>query len=572
MLSKEMLVFYGEDCLPYKDSERQVHYPIVGNSFLGASNTTRIKFYIDKIGSTDDTWVANAKLPNGKMGSKILTTGTDENGGYALLELSSFYTQAKGDIYISLNGFYGQVQINETEEDVYEIEGIPTIQATGAVKIAINYATPLTGSDEVEEITLAQVLDEVGTKLDRNSQNYVKSVNENDYSFDSTRLNKGDLVITRDTKEFAKINNNEELEHTSLGVEGLRVHGEQFEIYPEGDQTTMEASDDLTISADGTVHIGSDNQDVEVESDVGDLSLEANDGKALLSGNSVEVKTTSGGDMEIKAVDGNVKVVADTLKFNNKDVATEGYVQGYVSEQIAEIDYSNFFKKYESIVPTTNGTLNIGDGEHTYNELYLSGKINKNSNNYGLLLPNTTSFTSDETLATEDYVQDYAYSKEEINTKLTSMLVYKGSLTVAQLNTLAPTLGETQTGWFYNVSDSGTLNAGNVQVLAGDNVAWTGSSWDKLTMDLSVYNETFLAAGFLQASEIDSVPEVLIFDDNGDITNPNWTGDIDIDYMSPPITDISISQVPDTLHFDTTQNYDNMITDDNWTGIMTITY
>ena len=122
------------------------------------------------------------------------------------------------------------------------------------------------------------------------------------------------------------------------------------------------------------------------------------------------------------------------------------------------------------------------------------------------------------------------------------------------------------------MTDSGVLNAGNVEVLSGDNVAWTGSSWDKLTMDLTQYNETFLAAGFLQASPIDSVPDTLTFDDNGDITNPNWTGNIDIDYMSPPITDISISQVPDTLNFDLTQNYDNMITNADWTGIMTITY
>ena len=164
------------------------------------------------------------------------------------------------------------------------------------------------------------------------------------------------------------------------------------------------------------------------------------------------------------------------------------------------------------------------------------------------------------------------YTKSEIDTKLTSMLVYKGSKTVAELNALSPTLGETQTGWFYNVTDNGVLNAGNVEVLSGDNVAWTGSSWDKLTMDMSIYNQTFLAAGFLQASPIDSVPDTLTFDDNGDITNPNWTGNIDIDYMSPPITDISISQVPDTLNFDLTQNYDNMITNADWTGIMTITY
>ena len=38
MESRIMQVFYGNDCLPYKDSARQVHYPIVGSSFIGTNN------------------------------------------------------------------------------------------------------------------------------------------------------------------------------------------------------------------------------------------------------------------------------------------------------------------------------------------------------------------------------------------------------------------------------------------------------------------------------------------------------------------------------------------------------
>lgn len=65
----------------------------------------------------------------------------------------------------------------------------------------------------------------------------------------------------------------------------------------------------------------------------------------------------------------------------------------------------------------------------------------------------------------------------------------KGSKTVAQLNSLT---GQ-QVGDVYNVTDSGTLTAGSVSVVAGDNVVWvtegSNSHWDKLagTIDLSGY-------------------------------------------------------------------------------------
>lgn len=162
---KIMNVFYGEDLLPYKDSERSVHYPIVGNSFLGASNTTEIHFYIDRIGDINDVWVANSKLPNGKLGNEILKGAYDEelDENYVILKLNTFYTQAKGDLYISLNAFIGGVVVEEND-GIYSMSGTPTIQATGSVKIAINYATPLANGDELSQITLQQLLAAIRTQ------------------------------------------------------------------------------------------------------------------------------------------------------------------------------------------------------------------------------------------------------------------------------------------------------------------------------------------------------------------------------------------------------------------------
>ena len=161
MKTKVLQVFYGADNLPYKDQERTVHFPVIGSGFMGASNTTQIKFYFKEIGDDAVKYVAVSKLPNGKVGSKVLENYFDSelNEPYALLELDSYYTQYKGDLFISLQGYQGGVQVNYNEDtELYEIEGTPTIQATGSIKFTNNYATQFVGSGEEQNITLQQLL------------------------------------------------------------------------------------------------------------------------------------------------------------------------------------------------------------------------------------------------------------------------------------------------------------------------------------------------------------------------------------------------------------------------------
>lgn len=168
---KILQVFLGADGLPYKDQERTVHFPIIGSGFQGASNTTKIRFYYDELVEQDDTetsWVACAKLPNGKIGSKVLETDYDETLGehYALLELDSFYFQYKGDVYISLQGYQGGVQVDYDEEtELYTIYGTPTIAATGSIKLSVNYAPQFVGSGETSNVNFQRILADLGTKL-----------------------------------------------------------------------------------------------------------------------------------------------------------------------------------------------------------------------------------------------------------------------------------------------------------------------------------------------------------------------------------------------------------------------
>ena len=147
MGSRIVKVFYDQSCYPFKDSERTVRYPITGSSFAGSSNVNELHFYVRDIGGVNNlSWVAIVKLPNGKILYQVLTDihlDSEINEYYVTFNLSQFYTQLKGDIYISLNGCLGEVTITTDEEtDISTIQGeidSKTVVATGAVKFSINY-------------------------------------------------------------------------------------------------------------------------------------------------------------------------------------------------------------------------------------------------------------------------------------------------------------------------------------------------------------------------------------------------------------------------------------------------
>ena len=218
---KILQVFYDKNGLPYKDKERQVHFPIAGTGFLGASNTTQIKFYYDELDNLDETtWVAVSKLPNGKVGSRVLESHLDStlNEHYALLELDSYYTQYKGDVFISLQGYQGGVNLDYNEEtSLYEIHGTPTIAATGSIKFTINYANQFVGSGETDNINFQRILADLGTKLGiRANSVYVDTLPNvgNDNTFyviknDPNDSNKANIYIwNSETKHYIWVGDN----------------------------------------------------------------------------------------------------------------------------------------------------------------------------------------------------------------------------------------------------------------------------------------------------------------------------------------------------------------------------
>lgn len=163
-MAKVINVFYNAQGLPFKDKELTTHFPIVGGAFQGADNTTEIRFYVDNLGANRQ-WCVFGKLPNGKKGFKVLTESVldeDEDRYYPFL-LSQFFTQYKGDLYLSLGGYYGNiVELNEEQE--YELQQVSG-EMTGAIKLNIAYSVQMEGSDYDE---LPQWLQALASKLDTN--------------------------------------------------------------------------------------------------------------------------------------------------------------------------------------------------------------------------------------------------------------------------------------------------------------------------------------------------------------------------------------------------------------------
>ena len=205
MESRIMRVFYGNDCLPYKNSARTVHYPIVGNSFVGASNIVQIRFYVRDIGGVDDiSWVAMSKLPNGKLGSQILNEIVyDErlDEYYIALDLSSYYTQYKGDVYIALNGYQGDFTLEQDEETgIYRVvDGTPYIMVTGSIKVAINYAPQLQPGADIDINNMQLIL---GLISDKASIRTTIQVVDNISQADLSGYNAGQLFYDLYSKQY----------------------------------------------------------------------------------------------------------------------------------------------------------------------------------------------------------------------------------------------------------------------------------------------------------------------------------------------------------------------------------
>lgn len=205
-MSKIMRVYYDNAGHPYKDSALSTLYPIVGNEFTGANNTSEIHFYTDNLGIA--TWIANCKLPNGTLVNRLLVPGVDaESNQYFNLPLDSELTSVVGHLKIGLNGYAGNISIDEEElenNDLVVISGTPTIVATGIIDIAMNYSPITIPISSLTPNEYQELLAIIGSKLD--TIKGIVVVNSIIGAEPTTYAN-GQIIYDKNDKTFYKVSN-----------------------------------------------------------------------------------------------------------------------------------------------------------------------------------------------------------------------------------------------------------------------------------------------------------------------------------------------------------------------------
>ena len=509
MNSRVMQVYYDANLLPFKDKERKVHFPIAGNTFAGNHKTTNIHFYVDQIGGTTGvSWVIVSKLPNGKIGYEPLSAiGYDDEGTpYLDFDMSGYYTSVKGDLYLALRGYQGQITFTDSNSDgIYEINGDPLIEVTGTIKFAINYSPMVNTGTQVLPTDVDRLISALGNYI-ANGNGIVVLPNT---SADISGYENGQMFYVKSEKALYTKSSGS----LSFYSKSLQVY--PYDIYGFNSSTTLENMYDIVGSqpclfeySSGRIwYMG------QIKS-MGSMFFEFENpiGVQRFIGTSVAGTTTLGTIFNTSGdyykpyatqddLDSAITTEDTALKsWANDNFPTKSYVDNHYFKKypysVGGIGSSTTLTQLFSTIGTEPAIFqyssssgawyiarlhDIGSG-YIFEIEELNGANRWYGNNVakattlGNILTNSSSYYLP--YATENYVDTKIAS-------LGNVFEYRGSQTVAQLNALT-SIG---IGDCYNVSDSGTLTAGSVVVIAGDNVVWNGSAWDKLagTIDLSGY-------------------------------------------------------------------------------------
>lgn len=147
-----------------------------------------------------------------------------------------------------------------------------------------------------------------------------------------------------------------------------------------------------------------------------------------------------------------------------------------------DIDVLDTLADIYNLIGTQISVLNIDDKEYLV-EMSNSGSIVL----YDLYNREWYAYEGSDTTAIGDvtrYLYRYHIATMEDLENFGNLFTYKGIASVAQINALT-NIGN---GWCYNLTDSGTLTLGNLQVEQGDNVAFDGTVWTKLSSETVLGN------------------------------------------------------------------------------------
>lgn len=187
------------------------------------------------------------------------------------------------------------------------------------------------------------------------------------------------------------------------------------------------------------------------------------------------------------------KIRVDGVEYDVEDlnaihIESDPTVPSYV-KNISENDISSWNNKSEF----------SGNYDDLTNKPDLSGFITKDVNNL------TNYYKSSET-----------YTKTEVDNKISSVYKYKGTVsTYGDLPSTGLTAGDV-----YNVETADPTHS----ISAGDNVAWTGTAWDKLSgnVDLSGYQTKIDSTHKLSSDLVDDTNNTNLFVTSSEKTT--WSG------------------------------------------------
>lgn len=552
MTEKIMKVFYDTNGLPYKDKARQVHYPLVGSAFMGASNTTQIRFYVSLLGNSNDTWVSCAKLPNGQLGYKMLsaTYDSEEEEYYVSLSLTTFYTQYKGDVYIALQGYQSGVSIQETSvgSGIYKVVGTPTIQATGVIKLAMNYTPQISPSALSEDITaediqefLSAISTGIGGVIPKISSSNIAS-----YDFDINLFHNNEIIFNDYDNSFYQlkvVNSNLKaykvaelklrgdmsgaIKLNTLQVGTIVSTGDAPNAYISVANYSIEIAGDqgnslVEVSGDG-ISLNTPNHEIGIDVQEGaakvvskdqygyETGLRIDDDRSvnlvyepydLQSGSHIILDS----DIYIGSEGGDVSIDGTRVTKNGNEI-TNGYTcVGTISTSGGETNSTDrphlrvyptflFANVRVDIAPYYNISRVIFRQQEIGSRIYYSEIFKYVSTSAGgkymqFKIEFASNFNSySATILFNDELTNKAY----IDSVVSGTYQIKGGQTVSYLNNTF-TKSSDKNGYVYNITTGGDLtnqDSSTISVIAGDNVVfiWNGGAWywDKLagTIDTS---------------------------------------------------------------------------------------
>ena len=361
-MSKVLNVFYGADRLPYKDQERQVHYPMVGNSFAGASLVDEIRFYAKDLGTENNVFVGIAKRPDGQRGYQVLTYGydTELNEPYWTFNVSGWFTEKVGNVFVSLNVYQGGVDI-EVDEDsgLAIVSGTPIIQATGSVVLSINYAPVMdNGYGAVPTIDVQEALSLVGSKVDTD---YLTANYYNNTTIDGKLLLKADLSYVNGfvkTLEVAMDSSTYVLTFTCKDGTGTTISTQSIDLPLESVVVSGEYDSDtksiiLTLQNGNTITIP--------VSDLVDGLVDTTTFETAIQGieDSLDTKANKSETYNRDYIDGKLDLKADkttTTSLQNQ-INNLNYRLTVVEEAIIGIDTLTFTALSYSAIPNVSDNL-----------------------------------------------------------------------------------------------------------------------------------------------------------------------------------------------------------------------